>query len=70
MNLRGRPDMFGRELHITEVGYADELASAASLLMGQADEGTPVVLISGLPRTGQEDSAADLIRPKHMDMFR
>ena len=70
MNLRGRPDMFGRELHITEVGYADELASAASLLMGQADEGTPVVLISGLPRTGQEGSAADLIRPKHMDMFR
>ena len=70
MNLRGRPDLFGRELHITEVGYADELASAASLLMGQADEGTPVVLISGLPRTGQEGSAADLIRPKHMDMFR
>jgi len=70
MNLRGRPDMFGRELRITEVGYADELASAASLLMGQADEGTPVVLISGLPLTEQNGCATDLIRPKHMDMFR
>ena len=40
VDLRGRPDRFGRKLLITQVGVADELAAAASLLMGQADEGS------------------------------
>ena len=48
LDLRGAPDLFGRELRTTEVGIADEIAAAASLLMGQAGEGTPVVLLRGL----------------------
>ena len=48
-DLRGQPDLFGHPLRVTETALADELAAAASVLMGQADEGHPVVLISGLP---------------------
>ncbi|MFN0041249.1 MAG: coenzyme F420-0:L-glutamate ligase [Burkholderiales bacterium] len=70
LDLRGKPDLFGRALRITQVGLADELASAASLLMGQSDEGTPVVLIRGLPRSAQNGHAANLVRPKEMDLFR
>ena len=52
MDLRGRPDLFGHELRVTETGFADEIASAASLLMGQADEAQPVVLVRGLSWPG------------------
>jgi coenzyme F420-0:L-glutamate ligase / coenzyme F420-1:gamma-L-glutamate ligase len=69
LDLRGRPDLFGRPLETTEVGWADELAAAASLMMGQAGEGRPVVLVRGLVETG-EGSAADLLRPKQKDLFR
>ena len=70
LDLRGKPDLFGRPLRITQVGLADELAAAASLMMGQASEGTPIVLIRGLARAAQDGSAADLVRPKEMDLFR
>ncbi len=70
LNLRGRPDLFGRELRTTEVGIADEIAAAASMLMGQADEGTPAVLLRGLNLPGTDGSAADLIRPRETDLFR
>jgi coenzyme F420-0:L-glutamate ligase / coenzyme F420-1:gamma-L-glutamate ligase len=69
-NLVGQPDLFGRPMRVTEVGIADELAAAASLLMGQADEGTPVVHVRGLRWTEWPTNAAALIRPKHMDLFR
>jgi coenzyme F420-0:L-glutamate ligase / coenzyme F420-1:gamma-L-glutamate ligase len=69
LDLRGRPDLFGRPLETTEVGWADELAAAASLMMGQAGEGRPVILVRGLVETG-EGSAADLLRPKQKDLFR
>jgi coenzyme F420-0:L-glutamate ligase / coenzyme F420-1:gamma-L-glutamate ligase len=69
LDLRGRPDLFGRPLETTEVGWADELAAAASLMMGQAGEGRPIVLVRGLVETG-EGSAADLLRPKQKDLFR
>lgn len=49
LDLRGRPDLFGYTLRITQVGVADELAAAASLVMGQAAEGNPVVLVRGFP---------------------
>ena len=62
LDLRGTPDLFGRELRSTEVGIADEIAAAASMLMGQAGEGTPVVLLRGLNLPGADGSAADLIR--------
>lgn len=70
LDLRGKPDLFGRPLRITQVGMADELAAAASLMMGQASEGTPIVLIRGLECAAREGSAADLVRPKEMDLFR
>lgn len=70
LDLRGRPDLNGRRLESTEIGHADEIAAAASLVMGQADEGVPAVLIRGAPYTCHDGSAADLLRPKAMDMFR
>lgn len=70
LDLRGRPDRHGRALRVTEVGFADELAAAASLLMGQAGEGRPVVLARGVPGVPGAGSARDLVRPRDMDLFR
>ena len=70
MDLRGRPDLFGHALRVTQTGFADEIAAAASLLMGQADEGMPAVLVRGLAWTGAASSAAALIRPPDEDLFR
>jgi coenzyme F420-0:L-glutamate ligase/coenzyme F420-1:gamma-L-glutamate ligase len=70
LDLRGRPDMNGRPLETTEIGLADELAAAASLVMGQADEGTPIVLARGVPYARREGRARDLLRPEHEDLFR
>jgi coenzyme F420-0:L-glutamate ligase/coenzyme F420-1:gamma-L-glutamate ligase len=69
-DLRGWPDLFGSELRITQVGVADELAAAASLMMGQAAEGTPVVHVRGFPYPLREGSLKELIRLKEQDMFR
>jgi coenzyme F420-0:L-glutamate ligase / coenzyme F420-1:gamma-L-glutamate ligase len=70
VDLRGHPDLFGRALRITEVGMADELASAASLLMGQSDEGRPVVLARGIAFPRRDGNARELIRPRELDLFR
>jgi coenzyme F420-0:L-glutamate ligase/coenzyme F420-1:gamma-L-glutamate ligase len=67
---RGWIDLFGYTLKITIVGVADELAAAASLVMGQAAEGTPVVHVRGFPYSLRESSLKELIRPKEQDMFR
>ncbi len=67
---RGWQDLFGYTLKATIVGVADELAAAASLVMGQAAEGTPVVHVRGFPFTPSDGSLKELIRPKEMDMFR
>jgi len=69
-SLIGAPDLFGRPMRVTEVAIADELAAAASLLMGQADEATPVVHVRGLRWDAAPSNAAVLIRPRHMDLFR
>ena len=69
-DLRGQPDLFGFTLRITQVGVADELAAAASLVMGQAAEGTPVVHVRGFPYPLREGSLRELIRPKEQDLFR
>jgi len=69
-DLRGRPDLFDFTLRITQVGAADELAAAASLVMGQAAEGTPVVHVRGFPYPLREASLKELIRPKDQDLFR
>lgn len=67
---RGWKDLFGYTLKITVVGVADELAAAASLMMGQAAEGIPAVHVRGFPYPLGEGSLKDLIRPKDQDMFR
>jgi len=69
-DLRGQPDLFGFRLQITQVGVADELAAAASLVMGQAAEGTPVVHVRGFPYLLREGSLGELLRPKEEDLFR
>lgn len=70
LDLRGSPDLNGRPLESTEIGLADELAAAASLMMGQADEGTPVVLARGVPYDRYPGKAVDLVRAKKNDLFR
>lgn len=70
LDLRGSPDLFDFPLQVTQVGLADELAAAASLLMGQAAEGRPVIHVRGVPYEFREGDAQELIRPKEMDMFR
>lgn len=69
-DLRGAPDLYSRRLQSTEVGLADEIASAASLLMGQAAEGRPIVLARGLTNAPGSGCAADLVRRKEIDLFR
>lgn len=69
-DLRGEQDLFGFTLRITQVGVADELAAAASLTMGQAAEGTPVVHVRGFPYPLREGSLQELLRPKEQDLFR
>jgi coenzyme F420-0:L-glutamate ligase / coenzyme F420-1:gamma-L-glutamate ligase len=70
VDLRGRPDLFGHELRVTQTGFADEIASAASLVMGQADEARPAVLVRGLSWSGSPSPAQALIRAAEEDLFR
>ena len=70
MDMRGRPDLFGHALRVTQTGFADEIASAASPLMGQSDEAQPVVLVHGLTWSGAPTPAAALIRTPEEDLFR
>nr|WP_254007738.1 coenzyme F420-0:L-glutamate ligase [Rhizobium sp. L1K21] len=70
VDRRGDTDLFGRTLLVSTIAHADELASAASILMGQADEGRPVVLIRGLPPAQNPLPSSSLIRPLDEDLFR
>ena len=70
VDRRGAPDLFGRELRVTEIAVADELASAASLLMGQAAEALPAVLARGLRFEAPARPAAALVRERETDLFR
>ncbi len=69
-NQIGDMDMFGNVLEVTEPAVADELAAGASLVMGQAAQGCPVVLARGAGLTPSADGSADLLRDKSIDMFR
>lgn len=69
VDLRGQADLHGRALETSELGLADEVAAAASLIMGQAGEGRPIVLVRGLDLGRRDGSAAELIRPQNMDLF-
>lgn len=75
-DVRGRPDLYGRALRVTTIGVVDELAAAASLVMGQADEGVPAVLLRGAEtrapaagRTGRL-GIAEVRRDRDRDLFR
>lgn len=68
-DLRGTPDLNGRKLESSELGLADEIAAAASLTMGQAAEGTPIVVVRGLALSDDGSTARALVRPRAMDLF-
>lgn len=69
-DMRGIADRNGRSLRHTEVGIADEVAAAASLLMGQAAEGLPAVHMRGFPLSFRPGDASELLRSKKYDLFR
>ncbi len=69
-DLRGRPDLAGRLLQNTEVGTADEIAASAGLLMGQAAEGTPAVLVRGAAFITGDGHLQEMLRTKEKDLFR
>ena len=70
VDKRGQTDLFGYELRATEIGAADELAASASLMMGQASEGTPIVHVRGFPYPMREARLDELLRLKENDLFR
>lgn len=71
VDMVGEPDLFGRKLRVTQIALADEIAAAASLVMGQASERRPAVLVHGLDWGERTESAARaLLRPKELDLFR
>jgi coenzyme F420-0:L-glutamate ligase/coenzyme F420-1:gamma-L-glutamate ligase len=68
---RGEKDLFGYVLQVKQTNIADELASAAELVIGQANEGIPAAIIRGYEyQTAEDASARELIRPKEKDIFR
>lgn len=69
VDLRGQPDLFGRILEVSLVGFADEIAAAASLLQGQAAEGQPVVVVRGLTWSAPDSNVAELVRLPEEDLF-
>jgi coenzyme F420-0:L-glutamate ligase/coenzyme F420-1:gamma-L-glutamate ligase len=70
IDLRGQPDLFGRTLEVSIVGFADEVAAAASLLQGQAREAQPVVVVRGLAWDAPDAPVAEMIRSQGEDLFR
>jgi coenzyme F420-0:L-glutamate ligase/coenzyme F420-1:gamma-L-glutamate ligase len=70
VDKRGEFDLFGYEMRVTVVGAADELAAAASLLMGQVAEGTPVVHVRGFPYSLREAGMEELLRDPERDLYR
>lgn len=70
IDQRGEPDLFGYILQATFTPLADELAAAAGLISGQADEGQPVVIIRGVAWEESPQTAQDLIRPASHDLYK
>ena len=70
IDMRGQPDLFGRILEVTVIGFADEIAAAAGLLQGQAAEAQPVVVVRGLAWTAPEAPVNQLVRTPEEDLFR
>ena len=70
LDLRGERDLYGKELRVTITSPADALASAAVAEMGEASEGTPVVVVKGATYDRSQGSARELVRPPEQDLFR
>lgn len=70
LDLNGHPDLYNRPLRTTQIGLADELAAAASIVMGAADEGRPIIHIRGYAGGLGQGKANDLIRAQQQDLFR
>ncbi len=70
LDLRGRPDLYGYRLQVTQVGIADEVAAAVSIVTGQAAEGIPAVHVRGFPYSLRDSSLVELIRTEEEDLFR
>jgi coenzyme F420-0:L-glutamate ligase/coenzyme F420-1:gamma-L-glutamate ligase len=66
---RGDIDLFGRELRTTQVGFADAVAAAAVLVMGEGNEGYPVVVVRGCSWEESGQNIRDVIRPAAQDLF-
>ena len=69
IDYRGRTDDFGQELTVTVVAVADELASAAELVMGKTDR-VPVAIVRGYGPAEPAGTGRDLVRPAELDLFR
>lgn len=68
---RGETDLFGRVLQATLIGVADEIAGAASLVIGEAAEGTPVVIVRGaIYEPAEDEGVGEILRPLNEDLFR
>ncbi|MCJ7696054.1 MAG: coenzyme F420-0:L-glutamate ligase [Anaerolineaceae bacterium] len=70
VDMRGIGDLYDYKLRVTVIDAADELAAGASLMMGQAGEGTPIIHVRGFPYDLREGNASELVRPKKLDLFR
>ncbi|MCY1223161.1 Coenzyme F420:L-glutamate ligase [compost metagenome] len=70
IDLIGAADLFGRKMRVTEIAFADEIAAAASMVMGQTDAGRPAIHVRGLAWAAPPTNARELLRPRNIDMFR
>jgi coenzyme F420-0:L-glutamate ligase/coenzyme F420-1:gamma-L-glutamate ligase len=69
IDMRGLQDRYGRILRSSEVAFADSLAAAAGIVMGEAQESTPVVMVQGARWSAADADASCLIRPLSEDLF-
>lgn len=70
IDRRGDLDLYGRELRHTEVGFADSIAAAAVLMMGEGNEGCPIVIVRDIKWTETGQTSRDALRPRSEDLFR
>lgn len=70
LSLIGKPDLYNRAMRVSEIAFADEIAAAASLIMGQTNAGQPAVHVRGLHWDEPDNSAQTLLRPRNQDLFR
>ncbi len=68
-DMRGEPDLFDQPLLVSEVGFADQVAAMATLVMGEAREGQPITVVSGLNWCGGDQTAKDILRSQEEDLF-